>query len=121
TRKAGGVLTQLRAAAARFDADHLDLFVSDEVIKQTDGIASSANARNEYVGQPSFFLQNLSSHLTTDHGLKITDHERIRMRPKNRAKHVVSRTDVCYPIAHGFVDGIFQRLASSGYRYHART
>ena len=40
------------------------------------------------------------------------------MRPKNRAQHVVSRANVCHPIAHGFVDGIFQCLAAGGYRNH---
>ena len=54
TGEARGMISRSGAAAAGFDADHLDLFVSDEIIEQTDGITASANARNEYIGQAPF-------------------------------------------------------------------
>ena len=48
--------------------------------------------------------------------MKIANHRRIGVSPENGAKQVVRIADVGDPVAHGFVDGVFQRFAAG---FHA--
>ena len=51
-----------------------------------------------------------------DYRLKIAHHHRVRVRPDHRTDKVIGIADVAHPVADGFVDGVFQRLAAGGYR-----
>ncbi len=106
-------------ASTGFNPDHSDLFIRHEIVEQADRVAAAANAGDEHIGKPSFLLQDLGSHFAADDRLKIANHEWIRMRPENRAKHVIGCADVRYPIAHRFIDGVLQRLAARRNRHHA--
>ena len=63
-------------------------------------------------GQALFGGENLLAGFAADDGLKIADHRRIRMRAENGAEKIVRGADVGDPIAHGFVDGVFQGSAA---------
>ena len=63
-------------------------------------------------GQTLFGGENLLAGFAADDGLKIADHRRIRMRAENGAEKIVRGADVGDPVAHGFVDGVFQGAAA---------
>ena len=46
------------------------------------------------------------------HAMEVAHHGGIRMRAESAAEQVVSGADVGDPVAHGFADGVFQRLRS---------
>ena len=79
--KTRGVVAQFRTAPSRFHANHLDLPVGDEVIKEADGVAAPAHAGEEHVRQLSRLRQDLAASFLPDHPLKLAHHERVRMRP----------------------------------------
>ena len=85
---------------------------SEERIEQADGIRAAADAGDQQIGQPLFFLQDLPPRFVADDALKIAHHDRIRMRAVSGAEDVMRGADVGDPIAHRFVDGFLQ--ASSG-------
>ena len=120
-RKTRRVVAKPGPAASRFHSDHLDIFVFDEIVEEADGVASATDAGHEHIREPRFFFQDLCARFAADDRLKIANHQRIRMRPKHRAQHVIRRADIRHPIAHRFVDGVFQRLTSGRNRNHART
>src|SRR5207249_6940245 len=111
-RKSSRVITECGSTTAGFNTHHANLFLADEVIEQSDGVASAAHAGYEYVRQPAFLLENLRARFSADDRLELSNHHRVRMRTKDRAEHVVCRTDVRYPVAHGFIDGVLQRFAA---------
>src|SRR5260370_24236537 len=41
--------------------------------------------------------------------MKVADHGRIRMRSEHTAEQVMRRSHVGHPVAHGFVDSVFER------------
>ena len=43
------------------------------------------------------------------------------MRPRHRADNVVSVLDVSHPIAHGFVECVFERFGTAFHRHHGGT
>src|SRR5262249_41027019 len=112
SRKTRGVIAQLGAPAAGFDADHPYVFVLHEIVEEADRITSASNARDQNVGNPSLFSQNLRPSFAADHGLKVADHHRVGMRAEDRAEHVVGGPHIRYPVTHGLVDCILQRLTS---------
>ena len=63
-------------------------------------------------GQALFGGEDLLAGFAADNGLKIANHRRIRMRAENGAEKIVRSANVGDPIAHGFVDGVFQGFAA---------
>src|SRR5258708_18007335 len=63
--------------------------------------------------QALFCGENLLASFAADDGLKIADHCGVRMRAEDGAEKIVRGADVGDPVAHGFVDGVFERAAGS--------
>ncbi|MBI3555027.1 MAG: hypothetical protein HY074_02035 [Deltaproteobacteria bacterium] len=118
TRETRGMLAAGNADAASFDAGHRDAGIIDERVKQADGIASAAHARNELIGQLARLFQNLPARLDADDRLKVAHDERIRVRAECRAQAIICIAHIADPIAHGFAHGIFQGLRARGHGYH---
>ena len=110
--QAGSVFAQFVAAAAGFDANHSDGFVLEEFVEQADSVGAAADAGEKMRGQAIFGGENLRSGFAADAGVKIADHGRIRMRAEDRAEKIVRGADVGNPVAHGLVDGIFERATA---------
>src|SRR6202042_1769126 len=106
------VFTEFSAAAARFDADHLDARVAQKSVEQADGVRTPADARVEMRGKTPLGGENLLASFAADHRLKIADHRRIGMRAKNGTQKIVRGANVGNPDAHGFVDGVLKRAAA---------
>ena len=70
------------------------------------------------VGQLALSLQNLRPRLAADHSMKIAHHRRIRMRAQHAAQQVVRGAHVGHPVAHGFVDRVFQCARAGSHAAH---
>src|SRR5579862_8790146 len=82
------MFASLDSFTTRFDPHHSNLFVTQEGIKQSDGVAAASDTRHELVRQALFLLQNLSARFATDHCLKIANHHRVWVRAENAAEDV---------------------------------
>src|SRR5258708_2455074 len=110
--EAGGMFAKFAAAAARFDTNHFHIRIAQKIVKEPDGIRATANARKKMCGQTLFSGKDLLACFSADDRLKITHHRGVRMRTENRAKKIVRASHIGDPIAHRFVDGIFERAAA---------
>ncbi len=63
-------------------------------------------------GQALLGGENLLARFAANDHLKITHHRGVRMRAENGAEKIVRGSNVGDPIAHGFVDGVFERAAA---------
>ncbi len=113
--EACGVFAEFVAAAAGFDADHFYGFVFQKFVEQADGVGTAADAGKKMRGQAIFRSENLRAGFAADAGVEIAHHRGIRMRAENRAEKIVRGADVGDPVAHGFVDGVFQSATAGTY------
>ena len=60
------------------------------------------------VGKLAFGFPNLRPRLPSDDAMKIAHHGRIRMRSQHAAQQIMRGADIGDPVAHGFIDGVFQ-------------
>ena len=60
------------------------------------------------VGSLRFGFQNLLARLFADDAVEVAHHRGIRMRAEDAAEQVMRGADVGDPVAHGFVDGVFE-------------
>ena len=109
-----GVAASHDAVTSGFDAGHFHRFITQEGIKETDRIASAAHAGDEEVWQAFLALEDLAAGFITDHSVKIPNDHRIRVRTQRAAEDVVGVPDIRHPVAHGFVDGFFERGLAGG-------
>ena len=106
------MFTELAAAAAGFNADHFYGRIAQKLVEEADGVRTAADAGEKMRRQTFFSGEDLIAGFAADHGLKIADHRGIRMRAENGAEQIVRVADVGDPVAHGFVDGVFQGAAA---------
>src|SRR5450631_300089 len=102
------VLAQSFAESAGFHSDEFDFFVFEEVVENADGIRSSADAGDDGVGKFAFGFADLDACFASDDAMEVAHHGRIRMRAEHAAEQIVCRAHVGDPVAHGFVDGVFE-------------
>src|ERR1022692_2103912 len=114
--KAGGMFSQLFAASTGFDADELHSLVFDEIVEDANRIRAAADAGDNRVRQFALSFNDLRARLAANDFVKIAHHRWIWMSAEHAAKKIMRGANVGYPIAHGLVDGIFQRART---RIHA--
>src|ERR1044072_856717 len=73
--ESGRVLAQLFPPTAGLNADHLDQFISQKRVKQSDRIRSTADARYQTIRQTIFFADDLSTRFAANDALKIAHHQ----------------------------------------------
>src|SRR5438045_3829646 len=109
SRRAGA---EPAAACAVLDADKLHIRITQELVKQSNGIRAAADTGKKMRRQTFFRGKDLLPRLAADHRLKIANHGRIRMRAKNGPEQIMGGPHVGDPVAHGLVDGVLQRAAA---------
>src|SRR5688500_6621023 len=107
------MLAAFNTGSACFDADHLDVWIFQKWMEETDRVTPAADTRHQVIRQSAFCRHDLSSRFPSDHRLKISDHHGIRMRTQHRPQTVVGRTYLGGPISHGLISRILQPTASS--------
>jgi hypothetical protein len=110
--EACGVLAKPVAAAASLDTDHFYAGILEEFVEETNGVGAATNTGVKMRGQALFGSEDLFAGFAANDGLEIADHGGVRMRAKNGAKEIMGIADVGDPIAHGFVDGVFEGFAA---------
>ncbi len=110
--QACGVFAKTLAAAARLDAHHFYVRVLEKFVEEADRVGAATDAGVKMGGQALFGGENLRASFAADDGLKIADHRRVGMRAENGAEEVMGIADVGDPVAHGFVDCIFEGFAA---------
>src|SRR5262245_2461328 len=70
------VISQRGTAPPGLNADHAYSRLTQEFMKQSDGVASSTHTGEQQVGEPVFRAQDLLAGLPPDDGLEIAHHPR---------------------------------------------
>ena len=104
-----GMFARLDGAATGFDADQLDAGLVEVLKERSDGIRTTADARHDGVGQAVFGANHLLLRLNRNDAVEIANHHRVGMRTISRAQNIMRVAHIGHPIAHGLVDGLFQR------------
>src|SRR4051812_11444135 len=112
-RERSRMITASKAASRGFNTDHAYGAILHERMKEPHRVGSAADARQQNLRQTSFNLQNLFARFPADHGLEISDHRGIGMRADDRSDDVMRRPDVRHPVAHRFVDRVFERFRAA--------
>ena len=72
-------------------------------------------------GKPAFSLKNLRPSLAASDFVKVAHHGGIRMRSQHAAQQVVRGAHIGDPVAHGFVDRVFQGARAGIHAAYLRT
>ena len=66
------------------------------------------------VGRRPSFSRICRAGFVADDAMEVAHHGRIRVRAEDAAEQIVRRADVGHPVAHGFVDGVFEGAGAGG-------
>ena len=102
------VLVSVDSLSGCLATDELDLLVVDEVVECTDGVASSTDACDAVVGEPSLGFRDLLPDLLTDDRLELTDHVREGVGSDRGTDEVVGVADALGPLPEGLVYGVLE-------------
>ena len=102
------MLIRVDALAGRFASDHLHILVVDERVEKANGVAPSAHAGQEVVGDASLLLGHLLPHLASDDALEFADHLGEGCGTHDRADDVVSVVHPSGPLAERLVDRVLE-------------
>ena len=89
-------------------------------MEQADGIAATADRRDQQVGQAAGAGEHLGAGFLADHALKIADQFRIGVRPGSGADDVEGVVHIGDPVAQRLVHRVLQRCGASRDRDHFR-
>ena len=110
--KTGCVLAQRLAAASGFDPDEFNFFVFDEIVEDSYRVRSSADAGDDSLRKFAFGFENLRAGFASDDAMEVAHHGWIGMRSEHAPEQVMRGADIGDPVAHGFVDGVFEGARS---------
>ena len=99
-------------ATSGFNADK-PCFGVDKTRENTDGIRTATNTSRNNIG--IFTIENIAAlreRFVADDALKCPNHERVRMRPHDRAKCVIRCLDSCDPVSHCLIHRILECATS---------
>lgn len=104
----GTVLVAMCTLTSSFDTDKSNGFVGDEVEESSNGIAATADARDDSVRQLASELLKLLFDLLADDLLEVADDGGEGVRANGRPHEVMGVGKVCDPISHRFIHSIFE-------------
>ncbi len=104
----GGVLAETASASAGFRAVEFDSGVFDEGVEDAGGVGTATDARDDGVREAAEVVEGLLAGFDADDGLKVADDGGEGMGAGDGADDVVGIFDGAHPIAHGFVEGVFE-------------
>src|SRR5437016_5287915 len=109
------MLSQIGTTPAGFNSNQLHLLVGKEFIEDPHRIRASSDTSNHSIREPACLLQDLLASFTADAAMKIAHHYRVWVSSEDRSEQVMRGANIGDPIAHGLVNGIFER---AGTRIH---
>ncbi len=78
--------------------------------EHADGVGAAAHAGHHVIGKFTLPFQHLGAGFAADDALEMGHQMREGMRPGGRSEAVVGVGLMGYPVAQGFVDGVFEGL-----------
>ena len=108
----------LNAVTAGLVADQSYPRIIDEGMEDADRIGSPADTRGHRIRQAAGPIQDLGASLHPDDTLKVTHHQRKRVRSRSGAEAVIGVVGVGHPIPEGLVHSILEGLRSGLHRDH---
>ena len=118
------MLARIHAFASGFHADQAGVFVRNVGVEDAHGVAATAHAGDHRIGlllchlQAFEHLGHLRQALFADHTLEVAHHHGVRMRARHGADDVEGVVHIGHPVAHGLVQGVFERFAAALHRHH---
>src|SRR6476620_5485081 len=107
-----GMFPRIDTFARRFDAYQLDGSVLNEGVEYAYAVAAASHACYHVIREPSDLVKRLAARLTADHALKVAHDCRVGVHAHGGPYQVVGGRDVRDPVAHCFVDRIFESSAT---------
>src|SRR5579872_2722586 len=104
---------RVEAAAGSLNTPQLYRLVAQEVRKDSERVASSADAGDDVIGQAPKTLETLRARLRADDAAELAYHERIRVRTHGRTDDVKRVGCACRPITKSLVGRILERPAAA--------
>src|SRR5690606_3092376 len=103
------VPARFQAIAGRLDADEADVRLIDIGMENAHGIGAAPHRRNDVIWLAAGVLGHLLQAFVTDDRLEVTHHHGIGMWAGYGTNDVEGSLYIGDPVAHGFVQGIFER------------
>src|SRR5439155_9097919 len=95
------MMTWLDVLPSRFDSVKVYFEIMEEVVEDSDRIASAPNAGDHGARELVFPCEDLLSSFPPDDALKVADHGRVRVGSHGGAEQVVGVLYVGYPVPEG--------------------
>src|ERR1700691_1302484 len=106
------MLAESLASSASLDPNQFNVFVFKKVVEDADRVRSPANAGKDGVWKLAFGFADLGAGLASNDAMEVANHGWIGMRSEHAAEQVMRCANVSDPVAHSFVDGVFERARS---------
>ena len=87
-------------------------------MKQPDGVGAAADTGSEQVREATNLLARLLNDLATDDAVEIAHQHRIRVGAGHRADDIERVVDIGHPIAHRFIQRVFEGTCPAAHRHH---
>src|SRR5690606_17599160 len=107
--------------ARRLDADEADVRLIDIGMENAHGIGAAPHCRNDVIWLAAGVLGHLLQAFVTDDRLEVTHHHGIGMWAGYGTNDVEGSLYIGDPVAHGFVQGIFERARAGIDRHNGGT
>ena len=121
------MLAAVHAFAGGFDTDQARVCMIDVGVEDAHRIAAAANTGHDRIGLRAVtacglqHLGHLHPTLLADDALEVAHHHRVGVWASYRADDVEGVFNVGDPVAHGFVERVFERAATAFHRHHRGT
>ena len=110
----------LDTLATGFHADQAHTVEWNVIVENAHRIGAATDACEHRIRLTANHFRHLREAFLADDRIKIAHHHRVRMRSRHRTDNVKGALDIRHPVAHGFVQCIFQRFRSAVDGYHGR-
>src|SRR6266487_4859446 len=102
------MMTWLDVLPSRFDSVKVYFEIMEELVEDSDGIASAPNAGDHGARELVFSCEDLLSSFLSDDALEVADYGWVWVGSHGRAEQVVCVLYVRYPVPEGLVDCVLE-------------
>ena len=110
-----------------FDTNEAGCGMFDIGVKNAHGITAATYAGNHGIRLVILttchfqHLRHLHQAFLADHALEVAHHHGVGVRARHGTDDVKSIVDIGHPVAHGFIQRVFQGFAATGHWHHRGT
>ena len=97
----------------RLDAQQPNTWIVYESGKEADCVRSSSDTGDSYIWKTILGFKVLRSRLFSDDLLKLSNHERVRVRARCGSDHIVGVPHMGHPVSHRLIQSVFEGFRSA--------